>query len=84
MPALAHAPDVNVSPSQLIVHRWNPDFPKNDGTIAHSSAAHFNEILFNREIGEFRVTESCCAGPHLWLVLVPMVARPNDFMLDLA
>jgi hypothetical protein len=79
---LAHAPDVNVSQSQLVVHRGNPDFPQDDGTIAHSSAPHFNEILFNREIGEFRVTESYCAGPHLWLVLVPMVARLDDFMLD--
>lgn len=82
-PALAHAPDVKVSPSQFVIDSWNPDFPQDDGTIAHSSASHLNKILLDGEVGELRITESFCAGPHSWLMLVPIVARVNDFVLYL-
>ena len=77
-----HAPDVNVSPSQLVLDSWDPDFPQDDGTIAHDPAAYLDEILLDREGGELRIREPRCARPHLGLVRVPMVARLNDFMLN--
>lgn len=81
-PTLVHAPDVKVSLPQLVVHSWDPDFPQNDGAIAHGSAAHLNEVLLDREVCELRITESSCSGPHPWLVLVPMMTRVNNFVLD--
>lgn len=80
---LTHAPDVNVPLSQRIVHSRNPDFPQDDSAIAHESAAHLNEISLDRKVCELNVTEPSCAGPHLRFVLVPLMTRVNDFMLDL-
>lgn len=74
---------MNVSRSPLVVHSRNLDLSQDDGAIAHESTAHLDEILLDRKACELRVSESSCTRPHLWLVFVPIVARVNDFVLDL-
>ena len=73
---------MNVSPPELVLDSRNPDFTEDEGAVAHGPTPYLYEIVLDREMRELCVTQPSCTRPHLGLVLVPMVARLHDFVLD--
>lgn len=60
----------------------DPDLPEDNSPVGRSSASYENQIGFNGEIGQILVRDSMSPGPHFRLMLVPIMARLLDFVLD--
>ena len=76
-------PNVNKTFSLVVIDSWDPDFSQDNCAVRGRRAANLHEVVLDGEVDKLRVAQSYDARPQLWFMLVPVVARLDDFGLDL-
>lgn len=78
-----HIPNVYEASALLVLDSRYPDLPEDNRAIRRRCAPALHKVFLNRKVHQLRVGQPRRTRPHLGLMLIPMMPRPDDFGLDI-